>query len=167
MCTFEQWLHILSKQRFWDSVSSFGQHKSPSAKNFYFCFALCLSLTCSFTGFLAKPVSQWNDSSLQQRKMCKYLKHFEKLNIFVISHGAVSNSKSLNFVYCKGMSIQKSSVTELLALWVIFTTKLGGRLLEFSDTFPFVQYKCMPCSIWTQCLPQPYRECTIVITLAS
>lgn len=81
--------------------------------------------------------------------MCKPLRHFKKLSIFVISvsHGADSNSKSQIFIYCKEMSLRKSSVTELFALWAIFTSELGGRLLEFLDTFPFVMFKVVPCSV--------------------
>jgi len=70
------------------------------------------------------------------------------MSIFVItvSHGAVSNSKSSIFIYSKGRSLRKRSRIELFALWGIFTSKLGGRVLDFSGTFTFVKYKLAPCS---------------------
>lgn len=55
----------------------------PKCQEFlFFFFASCLSFACSFTGFLIKPVSQWNGSSLHQKKMYKSLNHFEKVRIF-------------------------------------------------------------------------------------
>lgn len=68
-------------------------------------FALYLPFTCSFTGFLVKPSSQWNDSSLHQRKMCKSLKKIkDMLAFFVISvsRGTEYDSKSLICMHHKG-----------------------------------------------------------------
>lgn len=67
----------------------------------------------------------------------------------------------------KGMSLQRISKAEWFALWAIITSRPGGRLLEYPDTFPFVIPKLMPCSVRIPWLPQPCREYMIFITLSS
>lgn len=64
------------------------------------------------------------------------------------------------------MSLQRISKAEQFALWAIFTSRPGGRLLEYSDIFPLVISKFMPCSVRIPWLPQPCGE-YIFITLSS
>lgn len=63
--------------------------------------------------------------------------------------------------------ISKAAKAEQFALWAIFTSWPGGRLLEYSNTSPFVISKFMPCSVRIPWLPQPCREYMIFITLSS